>query len=182
LRTGRTYRHKAGPRQDQRRCSQARPESPSWCASRQLLGQVSCRCNDCRIPSAPSTLCRTLNWDQVKEMFQHARIEDGTGLQIYFADPHWAWRRGTTENTSERRSATTLRINSCDDHTARRRGQPHTLATHCNKANTGGGMRHVSSKHPLPAHLTRAVIAGAYGVSVRSGCAKRCDMAGMAPP
>jgi hypothetical protein len=57
------------------------------------------------------------------------------------------------------------------------------VATHCNKANTGGGMRHVSSKHPLPAlHLTRAVIAGAYGVSVRSRCAKRCDMAGMAPP
>jgi hypothetical protein len=25
------------------------------------------------------------------------------------------------------------------------------VATHCNTANTGGGMRHVSSKHPLPA-------------------------------
>jgi hypothetical protein len=57
------------------------------------------------------------------------------------------------------------------------------VAMRCNKANTGGGMRHVSSKHPLPAlHLTRAVIAGAYGVSVRSRCTKRCDMAGMAPP
>ena len=52
------------------------------------------------ITTLPEQLRQTLTWDRGKEMAQHAQLRIDTGVQVFFADPHSPWQRGTNENTN----------------------------------------------------------------------------------
>lgn len=48
----------------------------------------------------PEPMRKTLTYDQGKEMSEHKRLTEMTGVAVFFADPHSPWQRGTNENTN----------------------------------------------------------------------------------
>ena len=48
----------------------------------------------------PSSLRRTLTWDQGAEMSEHRSFSTATNFDVYFADPGSPWQRGSNENTN----------------------------------------------------------------------------------
>ena len=52
------------------------------------------------LETLPEQMKLTLTYDRGSEMARHKLFTELTNMQVYFADPHSPWQRGTNENTN----------------------------------------------------------------------------------
>ncbi|MDH5668759.1 MAG: IS30 family transposase, partial [Nitrospira sp.] len=53
-----------------------------------------------KLRHVPAPLRKTLTYDRGKEMAEHEHLAKRLAIQVFFADPHSPWQRGTNENTN----------------------------------------------------------------------------------
>lgn len=53
-----------------------------------------------KLQGIPQPLRKSMTYDQGREMARHELLSKKLRLQVYFADPHSPWQRGTNENTN----------------------------------------------------------------------------------
>lgn len=53
-----------------------------------------------RMSDLPTSLLRSITWDQGTEMARHASITRSLGVPVYFCDSRSPWQRGSNENTN----------------------------------------------------------------------------------
>jgi IS30 family transposase len=53
-----------------------------------------------KLRHVPAALRKTLTYDRGKEMAEHEQLAQRLAIQVFFADPHSPWQRGTNENAN----------------------------------------------------------------------------------
>ena len=66
----------------------------------QLLSTTVERTIRRRLRPLPKSQRRSITFDNGSEFAQHARLAKALGLEVYFAQPHSPWQRGTNEHTN----------------------------------------------------------------------------------
>jgi IS30 family transposase len=71
------------------------------------------RCFTKNLPQVPTPQWKTLTDDRGKEMADHAQSSHRLAIQVFFADPHGPWQRGTTRIPMASRAGTCRRTRIC---------------------------------------------------------------------
>ena len=53
-----------------------------------------------QVQTLPAQLCKSITWDQGREMAAHEAFSIAADVAVYFCHPHSPWERGSNENTN----------------------------------------------------------------------------------